>query len=85
MVQRLFSVRTQDVGFLQEILPRFMGLYAENEEGRIKDDYEPIRMAVQLYETWLCERLLESETPFVVVRDRGALRQCRRFRLRKDL
>jgi hypothetical protein len=50
LVQRLFSVRTQDVAFLQEILPRFMSLYAEDEAGRIKDVYEPIRMAVQLYE-----------------------------------
>jgi hypothetical protein len=49
MVQKLFSIRTQDVRLLQQILPRFIDLYRKDEWGRIRDDYEPVRMAVQLY------------------------------------
>jgi hypothetical protein len=50
MIQRLFSIRAQDVRLLQQVLPRFIDLYEKDSSGRIKDDYEPIRMAVQLYE-----------------------------------
>jgi hypothetical protein len=49
MIQRLFSIRTQDVRLLQQILPRFMELYTKDLSGRIIDDYEQMRMAVQLY------------------------------------
>lgn len=50
MVQRLFSIRTQDVRLLQEILPQFIDLYRKDDSGRTRDDYEPVRMAVQLYQ-----------------------------------
>lgn len=49
-IQTLFSIRTQDARMLQQILPRFINLYQKDSSGRMKDDYEPIRMAVQLYE-----------------------------------
>ena len=50
LIQRLFSIRTQDVHLLQQILPRFIDLYRKDDSGRIREDYEPVRMAVQLYQ-----------------------------------
>jgi hypothetical protein len=35
---------------LREVLPEFAQLYQYDEDGKMKDDYEPLRMAVQLYE-----------------------------------
>ena len=49
-VQKLFSIRNRDVVSLRTILPEFLRLYPKDSEGRIKDEYEPLRMAVQLYE-----------------------------------
>jgi hypothetical protein len=49
-IQTLFSVRTHDVDLMHELLPQFLDLYHKDSAGRLKDDYEPIRMAVQLYE-----------------------------------
>ena len=48
-IQKLFAVREQDINLLTSLLPEFMRLYQKNEHGKLKDDYEPIRMAVQLY------------------------------------
>jgi hypothetical protein len=49
-IQRIFAVRPQDIGLLQSLLPNFLSLYGKNESGTIKPDYEPLRMATQLYE-----------------------------------
>ena len=48
-IQKLFAVREQDVKLLTSLLPEFMQLYQKDEHGKMKDDYEPVRMAVQLY------------------------------------
>lgn len=48
-IQKLFYVREQDIKLLISLLPEFMQLYQKDENGKMKDDYEPIRMAVQLY------------------------------------
>jgi hypothetical protein len=49
-VQKLFTVEGQDIKLLHSILPEFLKLYQRDDAERITDDYEPIRMAVQLYE-----------------------------------
>jgi hypothetical protein len=49
-VQRLFAVRPRDVELLRSVLPEFLQLYVKSEIGSIKPEYEPLRMAVQLYE-----------------------------------
>jgi hypothetical protein len=49
-VQRFFAIRRRDIDLLCTVLPEFMQLYQKDDLGRLKDDYEPIRMAVQLYE-----------------------------------
>ena len=48
-VQKLFAVREEDVKVLISILPDFMQLYRKDQNGRLTDDYEPLRMAIQLY------------------------------------
>jgi hypothetical protein len=48
-IQKLFVVREQDVQVLTSVLPEFIELYQEDENGKLTDDYEPLRMAVQLY------------------------------------
>ncbi len=48
-IQKLFEVRIQDIELLTSILPEFIQLYQKDENGKLKDDYEPLRMAVQLY------------------------------------
>ncbi len=48
-IQKLFAIRERDIKLLTSLLPEFIQLYQEDEKGRLKDDYEPIRMAVQLY------------------------------------
>ena len=47
-IQKLFSVREQDITLLISILPEFTQIY-QKENGNLTDDYEPLRMAVQLY------------------------------------
>ncbi len=49
-VQRLYGVRPQDVQLFQSVLPEFLQLYLRDEAGSVHEDYEPLRMAVQLYE-----------------------------------
>jgi len=49
-VQKLFTVRAKDIELLKEVLPEFAQLYQCDKGGKMKDDYEPLRMAVQLYE-----------------------------------
>jgi hypothetical protein len=49
-IQKLFTVRTRDIDLLRAILPEFISLYQKDNMGRVKDEYEPLRMAVQLYE-----------------------------------
>jgi hypothetical protein len=49
-VQKLFSIRHQDVEALSCLLPEFMQLYQKSDSSQILEDYEPIRMAIQLYE-----------------------------------
>ncbi len=50
-VQKLFKVENQHISLLRSILPEFLQLYQKDEKtGQFKDEYEPIRMAVQLYE-----------------------------------
>lgn len=48
-IQKLFAVREQDIKLLIALLPEFIQLYQKDEDGKLKDDHEPIRMAVQLY------------------------------------
>jgi hypothetical protein len=48
-IQKLFVVREQDIEVLTSVLPEFMHLYQKDDNGKLKDEYEPIRMAVQLY------------------------------------
>ena len=49
-IQRLFAVGPQDVELLRSVLPAFLQLYPKDSTGSIKPEYEPLRMAVQLYE-----------------------------------
>jgi hypothetical protein len=49
-IQKLFTVRKKDVELLSSVLPEFLRLYQKDDDGRLKDDHEPIRMAAQLYE-----------------------------------
>ena len=48
-VQKLFAVRPRDVDLLRAILPEFIQLYRTDESGKLGDEYEPLRMAIQLY------------------------------------
>ncbi len=48
-IQKLFAVREQDIKLLTSVLPEFIQLYQKDQNGNPKDDYEPLRMAVQLY------------------------------------
>ena len=48
-IQKLFSVREQDISLLISVLPEFMQIYQKDENGKLTEDYEPLRMAVQLY------------------------------------
>jgi len=48
-IQKLFAVREEDIKLLISLLPEFIQLYQKDENGKLRDDYEPIRMAVQLY------------------------------------
>jgi len=49
-IQKLFTIRKKDIDLLTLVLPEFIKLYQKDEQGRVKDEYEPLRMAVQLYE-----------------------------------
>jgi len=49
-IQKLFAIREKDIELLSSVLPEFIQLYQKDDEGRMKDEYEPLRMAVQLYE-----------------------------------
>jgi hypothetical protein len=49
-VQKLFAIRPKDIELLRIILPQFIRMYAKDQHGRLGDAYEPMRMAVQLYE-----------------------------------
>jgi hypothetical protein len=49
-IQKLFTIRKKDINVLSSVLPDFIKLYQKDSQGRLKDDYEPLRMAVQLYE-----------------------------------
>jgi len=49
-VQKLFTIRNEDIDLLRSLLPEFIQLYQRDETGQLKDEYEPIRMAVQLYD-----------------------------------
>lgn len=48
-VQKLFAIRKRDIDPLRIILPEFLQVYRKNAEGKLADEYEPLRMAVQLY------------------------------------
>jgi hypothetical protein len=48
-IQKIFVVREEDVKLLISVLPEFMQLYQKDKKGKLRDDYEPIRMAAQLY------------------------------------
>lgn len=49
-IQKLFTIRKKDIDVLSSVLPEFIQLYQKDGQGRMKDEYEPLRMAVQLYE-----------------------------------
>src|SRR6266436_3457505 len=49
-VQKLFTIRNRDIEALRTVLPEFLQLYPKDADGKLKDEYEPLRMAVQLYE-----------------------------------
>jgi hypothetical protein len=48
-IQKIFAVREQDIEVLTSVLPEFIQLYQKDQNGNLKDHYEPLRMAVQLY------------------------------------
>jgi hypothetical protein len=48
-IQKLFTIRSRDIDLLRLILPEFRRLYARDAKGEL-GDYEPLRMAIQLYE-----------------------------------
>jgi hypothetical protein len=48
-IQKLFAVREEDIQLLIAVLPEFMQLYLKDKNGKLLDDYEPLRMAIQLY------------------------------------
>jgi len=48
-IQKLFTIRSRDIDLLRLILPEFRRLYARDAKGELRD-YEPLRMAIQLYE-----------------------------------
>jgi len=48
-IQKLFSVRERDITLLSSVLPEFRQVYRKDANGKLTEDYEPLRMAVQLY------------------------------------
>ncbi len=48
-IQKLFTIRKKDIELLSAVLPEFLKLYEKDGHGRLKDEYEPLRMAIQLY------------------------------------
>jgi len=48
-IQKLFTIRTRDIELLRLVLPEFIQLYKKDDQGKM-NDYEPLRMAIQLYE-----------------------------------
>lgn len=49
-IQQLFTIRTRDIVLLRSVLPEFIQLYQKDNQGKMKEEYEPLRMAEQLYE-----------------------------------
>src|ERR1700727_1363001 len=47
-IQKIFGVKEDDIRLLTEVLPEFVQLYRTDQNGKMPD-YEPLRMAVQLY------------------------------------
>lgn len=47
-IQKIFGVREKDIRLLTSVLPDFIQLYRTGQDGKMPD-YEPLRMAVQLY------------------------------------
>jgi hypothetical protein len=48
-IQKLFTIRKKDIDLLTVVLPEFLKLYQKDGQGRLIDEYEPLRMAIQLY------------------------------------
>jgi hypothetical protein len=48
-IQKLFTIRKKDIDVLTAVLPEFIKLYEKDDKGQLKDEYEPLRMAIQLY------------------------------------
>jgi len=48
-IQKLFAVREEDIQLLIAVLPEFRQLYQKDQNGKLLDDYEPLRMAIQLH------------------------------------
>jgi hypothetical protein len=48
-IQKLFTIRKKDIELLSIVLPEFLKLYQKDRQGRLIDEYEPLRMAIQLY------------------------------------
>lgn len=49
-VQKAFTIRLKDIELLRLVLPEFLKLYQKDNQGNLKDEYEPLRMAIQLHE-----------------------------------
>src|SRR6266849_3625234 len=49
-IQKLFMINKQDMDLLSQVLPEFVVLYQKDSQRKVRDEYEPLRMAVQLYE-----------------------------------
>jgi hypothetical protein len=47
-IQKIFGIKEEDIRLLTSVLPEFIQLYQTNDDGKMVD-YEPLRMAVQLY------------------------------------
>jgi len=48
-IQKLFTIRKQDIELLSVVLPEFLKVYVKDSQGKLTDEYEPLRMAIQLY------------------------------------
>lgn len=48
-IQKLFTIRKKDIQLLSVVLPEFLKLYRKDSQGQLLNEYEPLRMAIQLY------------------------------------
>ena len=74
-IQKLFTIRNQDIALLREVLPEFLQLYQKDKHGKLKNDYEPLRMAIRPVRAGLRAYTLETPAHSLVVGYRSSLRK----------